>query len=50
MIRSDRAGDDIMSDDAINGEDWEDGKPLATDKEPTLKTSPSSNGPAFPAT
>ena len=35
-----------MGDKAINGEDWEDRKPLPTDKKPMLDAPVSCKGPA----
>jgi hypothetical protein len=37
-----------MGDNAINGEDWEDGKALPADKESVQDTPLSCKGPAFP--
>ncbi len=47
MLQSDRARDDIMGDNAINGEDWEDGILLSPDKKLMLNAMPSHECPAL---
>jgi hypothetical protein len=46
-LRGNRPGDNVVSDDAIEGKDWEDGKVLSSNEDSVLNTPPPHGCPTF---